>query len=99
MPIYEYQCTQCGKIEEALQKFTDQPLSACRHCAGKLTKLISHSSFHLKGNGWYVTDYKNRSKSAASSEETKPDKTSGKDTKSAAASASPDKSASSKKAD
>lgn len=57
MPIYEYQCDQCGNIEEALQKFSDKPLRKCRHCAGKLHKLISQSAFHLKGSGWYVTDY------------------------------------------
>jgi putative FmdB family regulatory protein len=57
MPLYEYQCTKCGKIEEVIQKFSDDPLSTCRHCSGKLNKLISQSSFHLKGTGWYVTDY------------------------------------------
>jgi putative FmdB family regulatory protein len=57
MPIYEYQCDQCGQIEEALQKFSDKPLHKCRHCSGKLHKLISQSAFHLKGSGWYVTDY------------------------------------------
>ena len=57
MPIYEYQCDQCGKIQEAIQKFSDKPLTRCNHCSGKLHKLISHSSFHLKGTGWYVTDY------------------------------------------
>jgi putative FmdB family regulatory protein len=57
MPIYEYQCDQCGKIEEALQKFSDKPLRKCRHCSGKLHRLISQSAFHLKGSGWYVTDY------------------------------------------
>ena len=49
MPIYEYECTKCGNIEEALQKFSDKPLSKCRHCAGKLHKLVSQSTFHLKG--------------------------------------------------
>ena len=57
MPLYEYQCTSCGMIEEAIQKFSDAPLHTCRHCSGKLNKLISQSSFHLKGTGWYVTDY------------------------------------------
>ncbi|NQT10372.1 MAG: zinc ribbon domain-containing protein [Desulfobacteraceae bacterium] len=61
MPVYEYECTQCGKIEEVIQKFSDKPLPNCKHCAGKLQKLISHSSFHLKGTGWYVTDYSNKS--------------------------------------
>jgi putative FmdB family regulatory protein len=62
MPIYEYECTQCGQIEEALQKFSDKPLKKCRHCSGKLLKLVSQSSFHLKGSGWYVTDYADKSK-------------------------------------
>jgi putative FmdB family regulatory protein len=62
MPIYEYECTKCGKIEEIFQKFSDKPLVKCKHCSGKLHKLISHSSFHLKGTGWYVTDYANKSR-------------------------------------
>lgn len=57
MPLYEYECSKCGRIEEALQKFSDKPLKKCRHCSGSLRKLISNSSFHLKGTGWYVTDY------------------------------------------
>ncbi len=57
MPLYEYECLKCGNIEEALQKFSDTPLTECRHCSGKLHKLVSYSSFHLKGTGWYVTDY------------------------------------------
>lgn len=57
MPVYEYQCTECSRIEEAFQKISDEPLTKCPHCQGKLKKLISHSSFHLKGSGWYVTDY------------------------------------------
>ena len=82
MPIYEYQCQKCGTLEEALQKFSDKPLTKCRYCTGKLHKLVSKSSFHLKGTGWYVTDYKNRAKDSpdASKEKdesvdsTKPDK-------------------------
>lgn len=66
MPIYEYECTKCGTIEEAIQKFSDRPLNKCKHCSGKLHKLVSHSSFHLKGTGWYVTDYANKSNSASS---------------------------------
>jgi putative FmdB family regulatory protein len=66
MPIYEYECIQCGKIEEAIQKFSDKPLKKCRHCSGKLHRLISQSTFHLKGSGWYVTDYANRSSAAKS---------------------------------
>jgi len=66
MPLYEYECTQCGQVEEALQKFSDKPLKKCRTCSGSLRKLISNSSFHLKGTGWYVTDYANKSKTDAS---------------------------------
>jgi len=65
MPIYEYECTKCGNVEEALQKFSDKPLTRCGHCNGKLTKLVSQSTFHLKGSGWYVTDYANKSKESA----------------------------------
>ena len=57
MPIYEYECKKCGQIKEVFQKFSDKPLTRCKQCSGKLHKLISHSSFHLKGTGWYVTDY------------------------------------------
>jgi putative FmdB family regulatory protein len=57
MPVYEYQCTVCGKIEEAFQKISDSPLETCPHCKGHLKKIISQSTFHLKGTGWYVTDY------------------------------------------
>ncbi len=69
MPIYEYECSQCGAIEEVIQKFSDDPLTTCKHCSGKLSKLMSQSSFHLKGSGWYVTDYANKSKKSSPSEE------------------------------
>ena len=65
MPIYEYECSKCGRIDEVLQKFSDKPLAKCKHCSGKLHKLISHSSFHLKGTGWYITDYANKSQTTA----------------------------------
>jgi putative FmdB family regulatory protein len=66
MPLYEYQCAKCGAVEEALQRFSDKPLSKCKHCSGKLHKLISHSAFHLKGSGWYVTDYAGKTKPSSS---------------------------------
>jgi len=71
MPIYEYECTQCGSVEEVIQKFSDEPLSTCKRCSGKLTKLMSQSTFHLKGSGWYVTDYANKSDKPSSSKEQK----------------------------
>ena len=57
MPIYEYQCESCGDIVEHWQRMSDPPLETCESCGGKMHKLISQSSFHLKGTGWYVTDY------------------------------------------
>ncbi|MBI5234569.1 MAG: zinc ribbon domain-containing protein [Deltaproteobacteria bacterium] len=57
MPIYEYRCKGCGRTFEVLQKFSDEPLKECEGCAGKLEKLISMSSFALKGQGWHKTDY------------------------------------------
>ena len=57
MPIYEYECTKCGHQAEVWQRITDQSVTKCERCKGKMRKLISQSSFHLKGTGWYVTDY------------------------------------------
>jgi len=58
MPIYEYQCSECGHLFEAFQKITDDPLEKCSVCEGRVQRLISQCSFQLKGSGWYVTDYK-----------------------------------------
>ncbi|MBA2848926.1 zinc ribbon domain-containing protein [Thermosulfuriphilus ammonigenes] len=57
MPIYEYQCQSCGQIFEVWQKISEKPLEVCQSCGGPVKKLISHTSFQLKGSGWYVTDY------------------------------------------
>jgi putative FmdB family regulatory protein len=63
MPIYEYQCTECGHHMEALQKISDAPLKDCPACvSASLTRLVSASSFRLKGGGWYETDFKTGSK-------------------------------------
>ena len=56
MPIYEYRCEHCGDFEE-MQRITDPPLSRCPRCKRKVQRLISSTSFQLKGSGWYVTDY------------------------------------------
>jgi putative FmdB family regulatory protein len=69
VPIYEYQCGSCGRITEALQKFSDPPLSDCPHCRGSLHKLISHTTFQLKGSGWYVTDYAGKKPAAGAHKE------------------------------
>ncbi len=58
MPIYEYRCPECEKVFEVMQKFSDDPVRECRFCSGKkVEKLISRSSFVLKGTGWYQSDY------------------------------------------
>jgi putative FmdB family regulatory protein len=61
MPIYEYECQQCGHQLEKLQKFSDAPLVHCPECEqDALKKLISSTSFKLTGTGWYETDFKNK---------------------------------------
>jgi putative FmdB family regulatory protein len=57
MPVYEYRCTKCNKHFEIKQKISDDPLTRCKECNGELKKLITSTSFVLKGSGWYVTDY------------------------------------------
>jgi putative FmdB family regulatory protein len=57
MPIYEYKCRKCGRQFEAFQGITDPELKSCKFCKGKVNKLVSLSSFSLKGSGWYATDY------------------------------------------
>jgi putative FmdB family regulatory protein len=60
MPIYEYKCQKCGKQFEAFQGISDPELKSCKFCKGKVHKMVSLSSFSLKGSGWYVTDYKGK---------------------------------------
>jgi putative FmdB family regulatory protein len=57
MPVYEYKCTKCNEKFEVMQKINDDPLSECGSCGGELKKLVTNTSFVLKGSGWYVTDY------------------------------------------
>src|SRR5689334_18519099 len=68
MPIYEYQCQKCGTFE-ATQRITDKPLGKCPTCKGKVKKLISNTSFQLKGTGWYITDYARKGKDGDSKSE------------------------------
>jgi putative FmdB family regulatory protein len=57
MPIYEYGCSECGKHIEVFQKISDEPIELCPECSGELSKLISSTSFVLKGGGWYADGY------------------------------------------
>ena len=68
MPIYEYACNKCGHESELWQKITDKPARTCPHCGARgLKRLISNTTFKLKGTGWYVTDYTNKKPPSASS--------------------------------
>lgn len=72
MPLYEYECHSCGKRFEVLQKFSDEPLKVHEECGGEASRLLSAPAFHLKGTGWYATDYaKGGSSSSSTSSETK----------------------------
>jgi len=70
MPIYEYQCKKCGKQFEAFQGITEPDLKTCRFCKGKVHKMMSLSSFSLKGSGWYATDYAGKKPQAAKAAKT-----------------------------
>lgn len=69
MPIYEYKCGKCGKQFEVFQKMSDADARSCRFCEGPVKKLMSLSSFHLKGSGWYTTDYGGRKPSTSESKD------------------------------
>lgn len=57
MPLYEYECKQCGHRFEKIQKFSDEPEKVCPKCGGEVEKLLSSPAVQFKGAGWYVTDY------------------------------------------
>jgi putative FmdB family regulatory protein len=81
MPIYEYECDKCGQHLEVLQRMDEKPLSRCTSCRGKVRKVVSRSSFQLKGSGWYVTDYA-RKASGDSNAKSEPGKSESKKTES-----------------
>lgn len=66
MPLYEYECDACGHRFEAIQKFSDPPIETCPKCGSHVHKLMSAPAFHLKGSGWYITDYAKKDSSPAS---------------------------------
>lgn len=57
MPIYEYECQDCKQIFEEWQSGFEEKVLDCPVCGASAKRLISNTSFHLKGSGWYVTDY------------------------------------------
>ncbi|MGH8068615.1 MAG: FmdB family zinc ribbon protein [Candidatus Entotheonellia bacterium] len=69
MPIYEYQCESCNRRFEVMQRMTEPLLATCEKCGGHVRRLISQTSFVLKGSGWYVTNYPSESRKKAMSQE------------------------------
>jgi putative FmdB family regulatory protein len=86
MPIYEYACAACGNQFEEWQKITDKPVKVCPKCkAKKVERLISQTSFHLKGGGWYSDLYAGPKPNGAAEQGTSKDSTT-KETKAASTS-------------
>ncbi|HST20256.1 MAG TPA: zinc ribbon domain-containing protein [Blastocatellia bacterium] len=81
MPIYEYVCEKCGSHVEVMQKISDPPLKRCQKCRGKLGKVVSRTSFQLKGGGWYASDYSRKASNVDKVDKT--DKSADKKTESA----------------
>lgn len=68
MPIYAYRCQECGFAKDVLQKVSDPPLTECPECKkATFAKQLTAAGFHLKGTGWYVTDFRDGPKKPASS--------------------------------
>jgi len=75
MPLYEYQCTQCGEIFEIFHKIDENYKARCPECQAEARKILSASNFILKGSGFYVNDYPSESRKKAESTEKKPEST------------------------
>lgn len=66
MPLYEYECQQCHKRVEKIQKFSDAPLTTCPHCGGALERTLTAPAVQFKGSGWYKDLYSSAKPAAAS---------------------------------
>ena len=80
MPIYEYKCNKCGKEFELFQGVTAPAAKSCKFCKGPVRKMMSLSSFHLKGSGWYATDYGGKKAPAGGEKKTEATETKSSDT-------------------
>jgi putative FmdB family regulatory protein len=85
MPLYEYECTQCKRHTEKIQKFSDPEITQCPHCGGLLERVVSAPAISFKGSGWFADGYGN-AKPAASKSESKSDSGSSSDSSAAASS-------------
>lgn len=75
MPIYEYRCGGCGFQKEFLQRMSDAPFTDCPECGkAQFNKMVTAAGFQLKGNGWYVTDFKNKNGGKPAKEASEPKK-------------------------
>lgn len=72
MPVYEYECNGCDKVFEIQQRLADAPVTICPDCGGEVRKLISMSTFQLKGSGWYTDGYSGPSNGKAASDSASP---------------------------
>ena len=90
MPIYAYKCESCGHAKDVLQKMSDDPLSVCPACGqASFKKQLTSAGFQLKGSGWYVTDFREGNKPAATAPSTTADSTAAATSKPTDASAAP----------
>jgi putative FmdB family regulatory protein len=76
MPLYEYQCQECGETHEVIQRLSDPPFAICPACGGALKKLISSPAIQFKGSGFYITDYGKGNGSTSAANAAAPAKTS-----------------------
>ena len=94
MPLYEYRCSQCDRVFEVIQKFSDEPLTVHEGCGGSVERLISAPGLQFKGSGWYITDYARSGSSKSGGTKPAESKT---ETKSDSSTSKTDTSASTKK--
>jgi putative FmdB family regulatory protein len=74
VPLYEYECTKCGRRFERIEKFSGPHLKRCPECGAKVERLIAAPALQFKGSGWYVTDYAGKSAPKSESHEAKESK-------------------------
>ncbi|HSI05105.1 MAG: FmdB family zinc ribbon protein [Myxococcota bacterium] len=83
MPIYEYECKKCHKMTEVMQRMSDPGPAKCPHCGSKrIERVMSQTSFQLKGDGWYITDYSRKDKEKKASKSKRDGDSGGETTKS-----------------
>ena len=94
MPTYQYACTECGDRSEVVQRFSDDPLTVCSACGGKLRKIFSPVGIVFKGSGFYRTDSRNGSSSVPTAKESAANGSNGSSSESSSASSDTAKSGS-----